>query len=531
MLRRSILALSLVSAMLAGAWHFVPAQQPGAGQGAKNANVPKKLDNWTFEVGHINAARVSGTRVPPGLDVAKVAAQVNARGAQWLAADVTARNTFAAKNPGVLPGQKVEPRVQHAVYAAKSKFDWRDYNKVTAVRDQGQCGSCWDFAAIGAYECNYLIRNNVTIDASEQQILDCSGAGSCDGGFSMKVFDYIVKHGTCPESAYPYQTKQGTCKNVTSPHKAVSWGFVAPNGDIPSVDAMKSALCEHGPLAVNVNATDAFQHYTGGVFNEYASGPIDHAVLLVGWDDNKGKKGAWLIRNSWTANWGEKGYMWIEYDCNRLGDHACWVESQSVHYDVMTLTANDYRVQKDQVVVVPIYLTHPTDVKNMNWTLHYDSKIATLVAPTVVQGNLPLALFEANPRETDLVRMGFTQSSDMIKKDGTVALLRFKAIGAPGTRTPLTLAVTKVNDAQGKALPIKLIHGSIEIVEDHKQIPKGCCYGNTKLGIEDARCALQMSVGNRPVSLNMDMDNDGQVTSRDAAIILQMVLDQTRTGQ
>ena len=71
---------------------------------------------------------------------------------------------------------------------------------------------------------------------------------------------------------------------------------------------------------------------------------------------------------------------------------------------------------------------------------------------------------------------------------------------------------------------------NVEIVQDHHEIPKGCCFGNTKLGIEDARCALQMSVGNRPETLNMDMDNDKKVTSRDAAIIIQMVLDQVRTG-
>jgi hypothetical protein len=115
-----------------------------------------------------------------------------------------------------------------------------------------------------------------------------------------------------------------------------------------------------------------------------------------------------------------------------------------------------------------------------------------------------LTLFEANPRDFELVRMGFAQN-DPIEKDGTVALIRFKAVGAPGTKTALTLEVSKVNDAQGNVLPIKLVHGSIVIVDDHKKIPKGCCYGNTRLGIEYARCALQMSVGNRVVSLNMDM--------------------------
>jgi cathepsin L len=541
MLRRPSLIVWLMSVCLLSAWQPLLAQEIKGGQKddvkEKIAQLRQeaKTKNWTFEVGYSKAAdqplaKLAGTRVPEGLNVAKVAANVNERGAGWLSADVRARDAFAKTHPGVLPGLKVEPRVQHATYARKSAFDWRTYNKVTPVPDQLNCGSCWDFTAIGAFECNYLIRNNVTIDAAEQQILDCSGAGNCDGGWWMGAFDYLIKHGGSPETAYPYQAKQGACKAVTSPYKAVSWGFVAKDGAIPSVDAMKSALCQHGPLAVAVNATTAFHYYKGGVFNEHASGAINHGILLVGWDDNKGKNGAWLIRNSWNTGWGEKGYMWIEYDCNRIGDHAAWVEAQSTHYDVMILLVNDYKVQQNQEVVAPIYLIHPTKVKNMNWTLRYDSNVAVLVEPKVVQGNLPLTLFEANPRENDLVRMGFAQT-EPITADGTVAVLRFKAVGTPGSKTPLTLDVTKVNDHEGVALPIKLIYGSIEIVKDSKNIPHGSCTGCEKLGIEDARCALQMSVGNRTVSLNMDMDNDGEVTSRDAAIILQKVLDQTRTGQ
>jgi hypothetical protein len=97
---------------------------------------------------------------------------------------------------------------------------------------------------------------------------------------------------------------------------------------------MKQALLKHGPLAVAVNATSAFQHYSGGVFNEHSTGAINHGVLIVGWDDKKGKGGCWLMRNSWGTDWGEKGYMWIEYGSNRIGDHAAWVEAKSANYDL-----------------------------------------------------------------------------------------------------------------------------------------------------------------------------------------------------
>jgi hypothetical protein len=107
-------------------------------------------------------------------------------------------------------------------------------------------------------------------------------------------------------------------------------------GDISDrahVDRLKDALCKFGPLAVTVLATDAFQAYTGGdIFNECASGDINHAVTLIGWDDDKQ---AWLIKNSWGTGWGdtcgygsERGYMWIAYGCNKIGAYAAWVYAQ-----------------------------------------------------------------------------------------------------------------------------------------------------------------------------------------------------------
>lgn len=493
-----------------------------------------KTNKWTFEVGHTKAADrplilLAGTRLPAGIDLPKVANHQNTVGAQWLKADRVTRDAFNNKHPGVLPGLKVEPRVQASSFAQKSRFDWRDYNVVPAIRDQQTCGSCWSFAALGAFESNHKIRNNEALDLSEQQILDCANSGTCDGGWFQKVFEHLIQRGVGIEPAYPYKTAQGTCKTISSPYKAVSWGFVDPNGGMPGVAAMKEALCKHGPLAVSVNATEAFQHYTKGVFNEFAAGNTNHAVIIVGWDDSKGRSGAWAMRNSWSPNWGENGYMWIEYGCNNIGAHAAWVEAQSKHYAVMTLLANHYRVRSGEEVLAPIYLLNPTNVKNMNWTLAYQPGVAGL-DQRVTQGNLPLTLFEVNPREAGLVRMGFAQTTPIDKTNGTVAVLRFRAAGAPGTRTPLTLAVSKINDPAGKELPIKLMHGSIEIVKDHIQIPKGSCTGREVLGIEDARCALQMSVGNRPKAANMDVDNDGDVTSRDAAIIIQRVLEQVRTG-
>ncbi len=497
-----------------------------------------RLKRWSFQIGqnavsHIPRRQLVSFHVPGGINLVEFVERVNRRGYQWLEADRRKRDEFNQQQPNVLTELSIEARTQASVYARKSRFDWRDYGKVTPVRDQGNCGSCWDFAALGAFECSHLIRNNAAIRGSEQQILDCVTKGDCQAGWHMDAFDYLIRHGTCAGDSYAYVDAKGACRNVTSPYKAVSWGFVAADGRMPSVEAMKTALCQHGPLAVIVHATPAFHNYLGGVFDENSpsNDPDDmHVVLIVGWDDGKGRNGAWAIRNSWTTGWGEAGYMWIEYGCNGIGDYAAWVEAESANYTLMTLLVNDYRVKQGQDVYAPVVLLNPTDVNNMDWVLNYDSSVAQLVEPSVLDGNLPLLAFRANPSQPNRILLAFAEHKP-INTGGQLARIHFKAIGSPGSRTPLTLELKTISDPQLRHPPIKLVDGSIEIVKAEQERLRGSCCGQPKLVIEDAICALEMSVELRPPDLIMDMDGNNIVNSDDAAIIVRQVLGATRTGQ
>jgi cathepsin L len=215
-------------------------------------------------------------------------------------------------------------------YQAPS-FDLRTKGAVTPVKDQGYCGSCWDFATLGAFEGSWSIINSQPIDSSEQDILDCSQIGSCDGAW-IPAFQYLIDKGVTTEANYPYRRSKGSC-NATFPRlfKADAWGYVGSDHNIPSVTALKQALCANGPLYITVRATGAFQAYTSGIFNEHSAGNINHAITLIGWDDTKQ---AWLIKNSWGTDWGdtcgygtERGYMWISYTSNSIGYGAAWVRA------------------------------------------------------------------------------------------------------------------------------------------------------------------------------------------------------------
>jgi cathepsin L len=141
----------------------------------------------------------------------------------------------------------------------------------------------------------------------------------------------MTKEGLVLEKSLPYQARDLPCPSIGNNLKfqAETWNVVRDDVKIPNSSDLKQALCEHGPLAVAVNVTNLFQAYTGGVFNENASNnpdDINHAVTLVGWDDNKK---AWLIKNSWGTGWGENGYMWIAYGSNNIGYGAAWVDARN----------------------------------------------------------------------------------------------------------------------------------------------------------------------------------------------------------
>src|SRR5208337_2413014 len=101
-----------------------------------------------------------------------------------------------------------------------SQLDWRNHggNYVTPIRDQGNCGSCWAFAVTAALESKTLITlqtPNTDVDLSEQIVLSCSGAGSCNGGYMEEASTFLVDTGTNLETYYPYTATDGSCSNAS----------------------------------------------------------------------------------------------------------------------------------------------------------------------------------------------------------------------------------------------------------------------------------------------------------------------------
>lgn len=288
-----------------------------------------KKSGFTFDVGYTEAMdkpleQLTGLQVPA--DAAARAQTQMSLSAKMVSDDDEDIKAHTKVTPGF---KAVAPQSLATGGVGSSVFNWVTLGKVTPVRNQGGCGSCWVFGTMAAFETSWAIRNNQMIDTSEQDVLSCAktvpgGGGSCSGGWMEYVTRYLYLQGTGTEASKPYTASNGTCTAIARPYKASAWGFVAGTG-LPTVAQLKAALVQHGTLSVGVMATSAFQAYTGGVFNQQVAG-LNHCVAIVGWDDGKG---AWLIKNSWGTGWGLGGYMWIKYGANGIGSHAVWVDAKA----------------------------------------------------------------------------------------------------------------------------------------------------------------------------------------------------------
>jgi C1A family cysteine protease len=192
---------------------------------------------------------------------------------------------------------------------------------VTSIKNQGSCGSCWAFAAVGLMEAMILKNDGVEVDLSEQHMLDCNPWGwGCGGGFWPN--DMLVDTGSPYESCYPYLAYETPCETgCPIDYTIQSWEFVTEDNVVPPTDLIKQAIYTYGAVAAGVYVDRNFQAYTGGVLNKCKKRVnwTNHAIILCGWDD---AKGAWLLKNSWGTGWGENGYMWIQYGCDKVGDGA-----------------------------------------------------------------------------------------------------------------------------------------------------------------------------------------------------------------
>ncbi|KFM79650.1 Cathepsin S, partial [Stegodyphus mimosarum] len=171
--------------------------------------------------------------------------------------------------------------------------DWTERGLVTRVKDQGDCGACWAFSAVGSLEGQYKRKTGNLVSFSEQNLLDCTrrqGNDGCNGGMMDPCFEYIRQNGGIDtERAYPYIAQEGKCRFNQSKALAKISSFV----DLPSGNeqALKQAVAIIGPISVAIDGgQETFHNYRGGIYDEpkCSNSELDHAVTVVGYGTENG---------------------------------------------------------------------------------------------------------------------------------------------------------------------------------------------------------------------------------------------------
>lgn len=207
--------------------------------------------------------------------------------------------------------------------------DWRKLGKVTDVKDQGQCGSCWAFSATGAIEGATAIASNHVWGGkhggegfSEMQIVNCDtnqGDEGCNGGDMVSAQQWVISNkGINAEEAYPYTDSDGKCDVPAS-----SFAVGKITGVVQVTINNCSALIEAvniGPVSIAIDADcDDFMNYESGVFDSSCGTDLDHGVLVVGYLVDERNNGVWYVKNSWATDWGDDGYITMAMN-TKIGD-------------------------------------------------------------------------------------------------------------------------------------------------------------------------------------------------------------------
>jgi len=206
-----------------------------------------------------------------------------------------------------------------------SAINWATNGATSAIKNQGQCGSCWAFSATEQIESMWYLQHPGTkiLDLSPQQIVDCDATcDGCNGGFPTWAYDYVQQAGGLENATvYPYDAEQGTCRFNVADEKATVTGYSWLSNDThKNEDAMEAYVGTTGPLSIAVDAS-SWQFYKTGIIRLICGTTLDHAVQIVGYATEAGlfKTKYWIVRNSWGADWGEQGYVFVERNKNLCG--------------------------------------------------------------------------------------------------------------------------------------------------------------------------------------------------------------------
>eukprot|EP00803_Ostreobium_quekettii_P001091 evm.model.scf_1671.1 EVM.evm.TU.scf_1671.1 scf_1671:12155-19567(-) len=317
-------------------------------------------------------------------------------------------------------GEKVlGPRAHEImdVTALPTEWFWGDVdgiNYLTETRNQHlpqYCGSCWAFGTTSALSDRIKIYRKCAfpeILLAPQVLINCNGGGTCSGGRPTGVYEYMEEYGLPDETCQAYeavngqcdalgkcrtcdpgtdQLLPGTCSPITEYDSFTVKEYASVLGGSPydangrlttRIERIKAELYQGGPISCGVYATEEFEAYEGGVFEQEGFFIFpNHEISLVGWGVDANGTEYWIGRNSWGTYWGENGFFRIRTGSANLGiEYSCtWATPVVPDY----LQTADSRSSTKQ----PAAVTSPADalVDRGLYYIHKHMKITSLHKP------------------------------------------------------------------------------------------------------------------------------------------------------
>ena len=189
-----------------------------------------------------------------------------------------------------LTGQSVfgDKSFAEALLSSPATYDLRTLNRVTPVEDQGQAGTCWTFAAMGSLESNLMPAQ--TCSFSENNLKDTSGfdLGWNGGGNRDMATAYFARwSGPVNTSDDPYSTSSGTSPANLAPRKHVQEVLFLPDRSTPTDnETIKQAVMNYGGVMSCLCMDYSALSKDGTTYYNTGGSSTNHAVVIVGWDDN-----------------------------------------------------------------------------------------------------------------------------------------------------------------------------------------------------------------------------------------------------
>ncbi|WP_067041893.1 C1 family peptidase [Methanobrevibacter sp. YE315] len=214
------------------------------------------------------------------------------------------------------------------------KYDLRDLNQVTSVKNQEKGSNCWAFAAIGSLESCILKAMSKNYDFSENNMINLMSKFSDygwnmatnDGGYDDMGIGYLTSWlGPVLESQDEY-SPINTISPVYNSLNHIQNVLFLKRSDYTDNNDIKLAIRNCGGVATSIYWSGSFIQNQKNYYYDGGNTP-NHAVVIVGWDDTYSKSnfkstppgdGAWIIKNSWGTSSGENGYYYVSYYDTKL---------------------------------------------------------------------------------------------------------------------------------------------------------------------------------------------------------------------